>query len=85
MEMEERGAELQIVLDKYMRRKLTEKKQSANPDKPINLSDDAVLEKAMRAANSVKFLALWHGDISDYQSQSEAELALCSYLALHRP
>jgi hypothetical protein len=46
-----------------------------------DLSDEDILSKAFRAANGDKFLKLWNGDASDYQSHSEADLALCAMLA----
>jgi hypothetical protein len=45
------------------------------------LSDDEVIEKASKARGREKFTRLWDGDISKYQSQSEADLALCNLLA----
>jgi len=45
------------------------------------LDDAELIERAMLAQNGEKFLALWNGDISDYASQSEADLALCRLLA----
>jgi putative DNA primase/helicase len=47
----------------------------------INLEDQEVIEKAKRAKNGSTFSALWDGDISDYPSHSEADLALCCLLA----
>jgi primase-polymerase (primpol)-like protein len=44
------------------------------------LSDEAILERAGRAANAEKFLRLWSGGVSDYASPSEADLALCCLL-----
>jgi primase-polymerase (primpol)-like protein len=46
-----------------------------------SLSDLQVIEKGKTAANGVKFSRLWDGDTSGYQSQSEADLALCDLLA----
>jgi len=46
-----------------------------------DLSDEDILSKAVRAVNGDKFLKLWNGDASDYQSHSEADLALCRLLA----
>ena len=43
------------------------------------LTDDALIAKAIAA--SAKFAKLWAGDITDYRSHSEADLALCSLLA----
>jgi hypothetical protein len=51
------------------------------PTTPTHLDDVELLEKAMNAENGAKFRALWHGDTSGYQSQSEADLALCRLLA----
>ncbi len=45
------------------------------------LSDDELLQKAKTAENGEKFTRLWSGDISDYPSPSEADLALCGLLA----
>ena len=47
------------------------------------LTDDGVIEKALNAKNSEKFQKLWNGDIADYPSQSEADLALVSILAFY--
>jgi|GEM_PF-748037 len=45
------------------------------------LSDEELLEKARAAANGEKFDRLFRGDTSGYESQSEADFALCSMLA----
>jgi hypothetical protein len=47
----------------------------------FSMTDDQLLKAAHTAANSEKFAQLWNGDFSDYPSQSEADLALCSLLA----
>jgi putative DNA primase/helicase len=50
--------------------------------KPVDVDDTALLEKARKASNGDKFSALFdRGEITGYQSQSEADLALCSHLA----
>jgi primase-polymerase (primpol)-like protein len=46
-----------------------------------NLSDEDVFSRAHSAANGDKFMKLWNGDASDYESHSEADLALCAMLA----
>ncbi len=47
----------------------------------LNVADDeALVKKAMRAANGEKFKGLWEGN-HDSGSQSEADLALCDILA----
>ena len=45
-----------------------------------DLSDEDILSRAYRAANADKFMKLWNGDTSDYESHSEADLALCAKL-----
>jgi len=48
----------------------------------VDLDDDMdILRMAKSAKNGTKFTQLWEGDHSDYRSQSEAELALCSLLS----
>jgi len=52
-----------------------------NTDNLLDLDDQELLERAFNANNGEKLRALWHGDTSGYQSQSEADLALCRLLA----
>lgn len=47
----------------------------------VNLSVTDTLKKAYRSKNGEKIRALYNGNYSDYPSQSEADLALCSHLA----
>jgi hypothetical protein len=53
------------------------KAAAANHD----LSDEDILSRAYRAVNGEKFMRLWNGNASEYESHSEADLALCSMLA----
>ena len=48
-----------------------------------SLSDLELISRASAASGNAgpKFAALWRGDTAGYASQSEADLALCSYLA----
>lgn len=73
------------VLDKYMR-----KKPKPTNEKPLRLSDmptakagdDEIIERARAAKNGAKFSRLFDGDWqTDYNSQSEADQALCTMLA----
>ena len=78
----ERTVELYKVLERYAKRE--EKKQSAatiSGAVGLSMSDSAVVEKACAAENGAKFKRLYSGDISDFGSHSEADLALCSLLA----
>ncbi len=45
------------------------------------LSDKSVIEKTSKSVNRDKFKKLWSGDIPNYESRSEADLALASILA----
>lgn len=45
------------------------------------LDDETLLEKAASATNGEKFSALWNGNAAGYDSQSEADMALCCLLA----
>ncbi|WP_224332686.1 hypothetical protein [Haloprofundus halobius] len=55
---------------------------SPSPSSPVvDLDDDTLLQKARTAGNGEKFARLWRGDTSGYESQSEADFALCSLLA----
>ena len=47
----------------------------------LDLDDDALLVRARAAKNGARFERLWAGDVSDYDSPSEADQALCNLLA----
>jgi primase-polymerase (primpol)-like protein len=47
----------------------------------VDLNDEALLEKARRASNGPKFERLWAGNTGGYESNSEADMALCCLLA----
>lgn len=46
-----------------------------------DFSDQELIDRATAARNGQKFLQLYHGDTTGYDSQSEADLALCSMIA----
>ncbi|MXR43121.1 hypothetical protein GRX01_17470 [Halobaculum sp. WSA2] len=50
-------------------------------DVDVDLEDEDLLEKARNASNSEKFERLWNGNTVGYDSQSEADMALCCLLA----
>lgn len=55
--------------------------QNSTAQSYLSLSDQDLITAASKAANGVKFSALYRGDTGGYGSQSEADLALCSMLA----
>ncbi|GAB7010836.1 hypothetical protein JCM31271_27790 [Halorubrum trueperi] len=56
--------------------------QSATNDADdVDLEDEDLLEKATNASNGEKFGRLWNGNTVGYDSQSEADMALCCLLA----
>jgi len=75
------GEDFTAFLERYM----VKPQQTEMKIAPLGsfLSDAAIIDIAMSAANSEKFRKLWNGDITDYASYSEAELALCSILAFY--
>lgn len=50
-------------------------------DVDVDLEDKELLEKARNASNGSKFERLWNGNTGGYESQSEADMALCCLLA----
>ncbi len=50
-------------------------------DVDVKLEDEDLLEKARNASNGEKFERLWNGNTVGYDSQSEADMALCCLLA----
>lgn len=78
-EIQERTAQAARVHAKYLKRE--EAPKTTNQPQELNLSDTELINKAMSANNGGLFRALWNGNISGYNSQSEADLALCNLLA----
>ena len=60
-----------------------EKPESAPlpPPAPVSMDTHSIIEKACSSANGDKFRKLYEGDVSDYKSSSEADLAFCNMLA----
>nr|WP_176705286.1 hypothetical protein [Halobacterium sp. GN101] len=54
---------------------------SGAADVDVDLEDEDLLEKARNASNGEKFEQLWNGNTVGYESQSEADMALCCLLA----
>src|SRR5262249_18421114 len=51
------------------------------PSPSLGLDDAAVVGRASAAKNGTAFSQPWQGDTGGYGSHSEADLALCNYLA----
>lgn len=71
----------QEQLDRLYDMLFAEKPSAPKQPQSVSLDDQALIEKAMSAKDGAKFTALWEGDISGYDSHSEADLALCCLLA----
>ncbi|KNY24826.1 phage/plasmid primase, P4 family [Pseudobacteroides cellulosolvens] len=79
-DIEERTEQLQQVHKTYLFTE--EKKKPAAAPVEINLSDDELIRKASDAKNGRLFKSLFDGDWKGlYNSQSEADMALCNMLA----
>ena len=79
----ERSTELKAILDKYMKRHKAEQQGEKKAEPTTNLLDTDIIAKAHKASNGAIFGALWNGDTSGYNSQSEADLALCNILTFY--
>ncbi|WP_276253132.1 hypothetical protein [Halomontanus rarus] len=82
----DRQSQLEAVHDEYVQESVTrtdtqrEDCVGTEPEEST-LSDSELLEKAMAASNGDKFERLWNGNTAGYDSQSEADMALCCLLA----
>lgn len=79
--IEDRQAELTALHVAVFSQEKKEASRSPSPDSTMDLADAELLDRAHKAANGEKFGKLWRGDWSEYPSQSEADLALCSMLS----
>ena len=80
--IEQRDKEISEIHQQMFGIKKTTPKKQNTPSASSPLPDDsALLHRAMNAKNGGTFRKLWEGDFSDYPSQSEGDLALCSLLA----
>ncbi len=79
-EFGDRTKELQILLDRFMRRPETD---AGNAINAVNSDsdEDELLNLAKNSKNGAAFTALFSGSQTGYSSQSEADMALCRHLA----
>lgn len=73
---------VKVLFDKYLK----EKKKVSNSfeinKSYLKLDDNEIISKASESRNGSKFNSLYHGDYEHlYNSQSEADMALCNILA----
>jgi phage/plasmid primase, P4 family, C-terminal domain len=83
-DIEERTQELTVLHDKYLSTNKNNKKTTSPIMHNIeqNLSEDELIDKAINAKNGYLFKSLMDGSWStNYNSQSEADLAICNILA----
>jgi len=81
---EERSAQVQAILDRYMRRQDKAAPSPAPASLPVDVSDRELIDIASRGKNGARFVALYsRGEIEGYPSQSEADQALMNSLAFY--
>ena len=81
--IQERTEQAHEVYLKYMRKK-TEPHNPVSDESDTYLTDSEILEKMFNSlTRGEKFRRLYGGDISDYPSHSEADMALCRELAFY--
>lgn len=82
-DLEERGEQLQAVLEKFMQRPVKNRPTQIDTGNPaaVDLDDLELINRAKRSKQGAAFAALMAGDITGYKSQSEADIALCNMLA----
>lgn len=84
-QLKSRTIEASKIYDKYLKsdKKLAKEAYKVIPSKPItidSLEDKQLLTKMFNSKQGNKIKALFYGDITGYNSASEATLALCNYL-----
>lgn len=87
-DIEDRTEQVLAFLDHYMRKPEKPKQDKPKQDKqyqaqPSDLSAQEILRKAATAKNGNLFQRLWAGDITGFNSHSEADLSLCNILAFY--
>jgi len=80
--IQERTTQAAAIHSKYL------KKNNKAPGKEVKqslllmtMTDDELIDRAVNGKNGDRFQKLWAGDWSSYESQSSADMALCSDLA----
>lgn len=82
--LNDRTEEIKALHEKYLQPSYTFKKETKKTESRTTLlpSDEEVISKALASKNSILFSSLYYGQWEGaYASQSDADLALCSFLA----
>ncbi len=79
--VEERSTEIGEILEIYMLRPISKKKNDVQDIPGSYLSDDSVVRLASDSRQGEKFKALWNGEIPEGKSHSDADMSLASILA----
>jgi putative DNA primase/helicase len=79
--IEKRQNELDSFYHKYFAKNEPKEKGIPKLNQAPSVSDQDLVEKIKQSRNGDKFQELMEGNFSNYPSQSEADLALCSILA----
>lgn len=77
-DLEDRRAQLEALLAELFPPR--EKGAHKGVSQPVDLDDTALLERMFQSKHGADIRRLWQGDISGYESHSEADLALASHL-----
>jgi hypothetical protein len=82
MNIEPRQQELDALILKFWPNDFNPKPETPlPPQRPTDLHDQDIIEKALSANDGGKFRRLWEGYATDYPSPSEADMALACKLA----
>lgn len=82
LDLEERGEQLAVVLEKYMQRPAERPTPPPTPAPSVSDLDDLdLIERAKQSKGGSSFSDLWAGNTFGYNSHSEADMALCNALA----
>jgi putative DNA primase/helicase len=79
--IEVREAEILAVHKRFWPEEPKQSTTTGHAQTTADLTDLELIDKAKKAKNGSRFAALWNGDVGGHASPSEADLALCSYLA----
>ncbi|WP_435078785.1 phage NrS-1 polymerase family protein [Halococcus sp. AFM35] len=82
----DRSDVLQVIQQEYLETTVDDESEHrartrSSSEAEVDLADTELIEKATAAKNGDRFERLWEGSTAGYDSHSEADMALCFYLA----